>query len=62
MLQKEQVDLALNDQRRAFSDAFVNLILTTAPSAAEEDLAVVGLRFRELKQKQEKWFLTERNG
>ena len=29
MLQEEQVNLALNDQRRAFSDAFVNLILTT---------------------------------
>lgn len=35
MLQEEQVDLALNDQRRAFSDAFVNLILTTASSAVE---------------------------
>lgn len=35
MLQEEQVDLALNDQRRAFSDAFVNLILTTAASAVE---------------------------
>lgn len=32
MLQEEQVNLALNDQRRAFSDAFVNLILTTAPA------------------------------
>lgn len=35
MLQEEQADLALNDQRRAFSDAFVNLILTTAPSSVE---------------------------
>lgn len=35
MLQEERVDLALNDQRRAFSDAFVNLILTTADSLVE---------------------------
>lgn len=35
MLQEEQVDLALNDQRRVFSDTFANLILTTADSAVE---------------------------
>lgn len=35
MLQEERLDLALNDQRRAFSDAFVNLILATAASAVE---------------------------
>lgn len=35
MLGREQVDLVLNDQRRMFSDAFVNLILTTAHSSIE---------------------------
>lgn len=35
MLQDEQVDLALNDQRRAFSDAFENLILATVDSSVE---------------------------
>lgn len=29
MLRSEQVDLVLNDQRRAFSDEYVNLLLTT---------------------------------
>lgn len=35
MLRAEQVDLVLNDQRRAFSDAYVNLILTTCASYIE---------------------------
>ena len=32
MLASGKIDLALSDQRRAFSDAYVNLILTTAIS------------------------------
>lgn len=35
LLRTEQADLILNDQRRAFSDEYVNLILTTRPSAIE---------------------------
>ena len=35
MILEEQVDLALNDQRRAFADSYVNLILTTAVSSVE---------------------------
>lgn len=35
MILEEQVDLALNDQRRAFADSYVNLILTTAASSVE---------------------------
>lgn len=35
MLRTGQVDMALNDQRRAFSDEYVNLILTTASSYIE---------------------------
>lgn len=35
MLRSEQVDLVLNDQRRAFSDEYVNLILTTRSSYIE---------------------------
>ena len=32
MLRSEGVDLILNDQRRAFSEAYVNLLLTTCES------------------------------
>lgn len=35
MLRAEEVDLVLNDQRRAFSDEYVNLILTTCESYVE---------------------------
>lgn len=35
LLRTEQVDIALNDQRRAFSDEYVNLILTTVGSHVE---------------------------
>lgn len=35
MLRSEQVDLVLNDQRRAFSDEYVNLILTTCTAYVE---------------------------
>ena len=35
MRQEERGDLALNDQCRAFSDAFMNLILATADSLVE---------------------------
>ncbi len=35
MLRSEQVDLVLNDQRRAFSDEYVNLLLTTCESYVE---------------------------
>lgn len=35
MLRTEQVDMVLNDQRRAFSDEYVNLILTTVGSHIE---------------------------
>lgn len=35
MLRSGQVDLVLNDQRRAFSDEYVNLILTTCSSYIE---------------------------
>lgn len=35
MLTSGKIDLALNDQRRAFSDAYVNLILTTAEAYIE---------------------------
>lgn len=35
LLGTEQVDVTLNDQRRVFSDAFVNLILTTSHSCIE---------------------------
>lgn len=35
MLRSEQADLILNDQRRAFSDEYVNLILTTCESYVE---------------------------
>ena len=35
MLRTEQVDLVLNDQRRAFSDEYVNLVLTTCESYVE---------------------------
>lgn len=35
LLGAEKVDMVLNDQRRMFSDAFVNLILTTAHSSVE---------------------------
>lgn len=35
MILEEQVDLALNDQRRAFADSYVNLILTSATSCVE---------------------------
>ena len=36
MLRSEGVDLILNDQRRAFSEAYVNLLLTTCESIFEE--------------------------
>ena len=45
MLQEERLDLALNDQRRAFSDAFVNLILATAASAVACVTASSGISF-----------------
>ena len=35
MLRTEQVDLILNDQRRAFSEEYVNLVLTTCSSEIE---------------------------
>ena len=35
MLRTEQVDLILNDQRRAFSDAYINLLLATCSSFIE---------------------------
>lgn len=35
MRQEERGNLALNDQCRAFSDAFMNLILATADSLVE---------------------------
>lgn len=35
MMRSEQVDLVLNDQRRAFSDEYVNLILATRESYVE---------------------------
>ena len=35
MLRSEDVDLILNDQRRAFSDEYVNLLLTTCESYVE---------------------------
>lgn len=35
MLRSETVDLVLNDQRRAFSDEYVNLLLTTCESYVE---------------------------
>ena len=35
MLRAEQVDVILNDQRRAFSDEYVNLLLTTCESCIE---------------------------
>ena len=35
MLRTSQVDLVLNDQRRAFSDEYVNLLLTTCSSFIE---------------------------
>ena len=35
MLRSEQADLILNDQRRAFSDEYVNLILTTCTAYVE---------------------------
>ena len=35
MLRAEQVDLVLNDQRRAFSDEYVNLLLTTCTAYVE---------------------------
>ncbi len=35
MLRQGQVDLVLSDQRRAFSDAYVNLLLHAAPSYVE---------------------------
>lgn len=35
MLRSESVDLILNDQRRAFSDEYVNLLLTTCESYVE---------------------------
>lgn len=35
LLESESVDIALNDQRRAFSDAYVNLLLTTSRSFIE---------------------------
>ena len=35
MLTSGKIDLALNDQRRAFSDAYVNLILTTTQTYIE---------------------------
>lgn len=35
MLRSEGVDLILNDQRRAFSDEYVNLLLTTCESYVE---------------------------
>lgn len=35
MLRTEKADLVLNDQRRAFSDEYVNLILTTSSSYVE---------------------------
>lgn len=35
MLRSEQADLVLNDQRRAFSDEYVNLILTTCTAYVE---------------------------
>ena len=35
MLRSEQVDLVLNDQRRAFSDEYVNLLLTTCTAYVE---------------------------
>ena len=35
MLRSEEVDLVLNDQRRAFSDEYVNLLLTTCESYVE---------------------------
>lgn len=35
LLRSEQVDLVFNDQRRAFSDEYVNLILTTVNSFIE---------------------------
>lgn len=35
MLRTEEVDLVFNDQRRAFSDEYANLILTTASSFIE---------------------------
>lgn len=35
MLRTEEVDLVFNDQRRAFSDEYANLILTTASSSIE---------------------------
>lgn len=35
MLRTEQVDLVLNDQRRAFSDEYVNLILTSGNCCVE---------------------------
>lgn len=36
MLRAGQADLILNDQRRAFSDEYVNLLLTTCESYVEE--------------------------
>ena len=35
MLRSEEVDLVLNDQRRAFSEEYVNLLLTTCESYVE---------------------------
>ena len=35
MLRSEQVDLVLNDQRRAFSDEYINMILTTCTAYVE---------------------------
>ncbi len=35
MLENGKIDLALNDQRRAFSDAYMNLILTTTETYIE---------------------------
>lgn len=35
MLRTEQADLILNDQRRAFSDEYINLVLTTCGSSVE---------------------------
>lgn len=35
LLRTEKVDIVLNDQRRAFSDQYVNLILTTATAYVE---------------------------
>ena len=39
MLRTGQVDIVLNDQRRAFSDKYVNLILTVCHSFIEVSAA-----------------------